>query len=86
MQVLISKMQTMKETVNPPKGVECGRYVSHLIYLLMSLQYDKKWIMICTFILERDLKAYNVVGREKERRKGMEDGVFDVPYYPRLEI
>ena len=39
-----------------------------------------------TLILEKDRKAYNAVGREKERRKGMEDGVFDVPSDPKLEI
>ena len=32
--------------------------------------------MIWTLILERDRKAYNVVRRETERRKGTKDGVF----------
>ena len=42
--------------------------------------------MIFTLILERDLKACNVAGREKERRKEKEDGVFDVLDDLRLEI
>ena len=40
----------------------------------------------CTLILEKDRKAYNASRKEKERREGMEDGVFDVPGDPILEI
>ena len=63
-------MQTMKETVNPPRGMECGHCVAHSLSLLMNLQYDKNMNYDFTLILEKDRKAYNVVEREKERRKG----------------
>ena len=72
--------------MNPPRGMQCGTCVSHLISLLMNLQYDKNMKYYCTLILEKDRKAYNVVRREKERRKGMEDGVFYVPGDPKIEI
>ena len=39
-----------------------------------------------TLILEKDRKAYNVSGRETKRRKGMEDGVFDVLSDPKLKL
>ena len=76
----------MKETANPPWGMECGRCVSHSIYLLMNLQYDENMNYDCTLIIEKDLKVYNTVGRENERRKGMEDGVFDVMSDLKLEM
>ena len=87
MQVWISKMQTMKEIVNPPQGgMEFGRCVAHLLSLLLNIQYDENMNYDCTLILEKDQKAYNHAGRENERRKGMEDGVFDVLGDLKLEI
>ena len=81
--VLISKMQTMKDTVNTLRWMECGSCVSHLIYLLLNLQYDENMNYDYSLILEKDRKAYNTTGREKERRRGMEDGVFFMSHVTR---
>ena len=66
--------------------MECGCCVAHLLSLLMNLQYDENMNYDCTLIIEKFRKACNAVRRENERRKGMEDGVFDVPGNPKLEI
>ena len=49
----------------------------------MNLQYDKNMNYDCTLILQKDQKAYIAAEREKERRKGMEDGVFLCPGWPK---
>ena len=65
--------------------MECWRCISHLLSLLLNLQYDENMNYDFTLILEKDLKAHSIAMRERERRNGMENGVFDASDDLKLE-
>ena len=78
MHVIVRKNQMTKETLPiPPGGMKCGRCVTHLLSLLITITISENEIKTCLKPHKTGLNTYTTLWSEGERRRG-ENWVFFV--------